>query len=139
MKKLIFIITALVFAGLCLSCTKDNSINSGGGSGSGSGNSGSSSATVSLSGTTWTTGEMIGFGTLTLTFTATDCTLKRTNGSATESCTYPYTLSGNTVNTKVKLSVWSGGEEQDATGTISGTSMDFKLSKNGSNYSFSKK
>lgn len=90
MKKLIFIITALVFAGLCLSCTKDNSINNGGGSGSGSGNSGSSSSTVSLSGTTWTTGEM-------------------------------------------------SGEEQDATGTISGSSMNFKLSKNGSNYTFSKK
>ena len=139
MKKLIIIITALVFAGLCLSCTKDNSTNNGGGSGSGSGNSSSSSATISLAGTTWKTADMAGFGTLTLTFTAKDCTLKRTNGSAVESCTYPYTLSGNTVNTKVKLSVWSGGEEQDATGTISGSSMDFKLSKNGSNYSFSKK
>lgn len=37
MKKLLYIITtALVFAGLCLSCTKDNSTNNGGGSGSGS-------------------------------------------------------------------------------------------------------
>ena len=32
-----------------------------------------------------------------------------------------------------------GGEEQDATGTVSGDGMNFKLSKNGSNYLFSKK
>ena len=33
----------------------------------------------------------------------------------------------------------SGGEEQEATGTVSGDGMNFKLSKNGSNYLFSKK
>ena len=33
----------------------------------------------------------------------------------------------------------SGGEEQEATGTVSGNGMNFKLSKNGSNYLFSKK
>jgi hypothetical protein len=43
------------------------------------------------------------------------------------------------MNTKVKMSVWSGGEEQEATGTVSGNSMNFKLSKNGSNYALSKK
>lgn len=48
-------------------------------------------------------------------------------------------LSGNTVKTKVKMSVWSRGEEQEATGTINGNDMNFKLAKNGSNYVFSKK
>ena len=141
MKNLISILAAaMVIVGLSISCVKDNSSNQGGsssdsGSGSGSG-SGSSS---SIAGTTWATADQVGFGTLTLTFTASDCTLKRTNGSSSESCTYPYTFSGNTVKTKVKLSVWSGGAEEEATGTVSGNNMSFKLSKNGSNYAFSKK
>ncbi len=136
MKKLISILAAaLVIVSLGVSCTKDNPTNtSGGGQSSGGG-----SATSSIAGTTWSTAEQAGFGTLTLTFTANDCTLKRTNGSNSESCTYPYTFSGNTVKTKVKLSVWNGGEEQEATGTVSGNGMNFKLSKNGSNYLFSKK
>ena len=140
MKKLISILSvALVIAGLSISCSKDDSSSNGGGSSSGSSSSSSSSTTSSLAGTTWATADLLGFGTLTLSFSANDCTAKITNGSKVESCTYPYTFSGNTMNTKVKMSVWSGGEEQDATGTVSGNSMNFKLSKNGSNYALSKK
>ena len=132
MKKLIVIFaTAMIVAGLSVSCSKDNSTKKD--------DSSPSESSTSIAGTTWTTAEQVGFGTLTLTFTSTDCTLKRINGGMAESCSYPYTFSGNTVKTKVKLSVWSGGEEQDATGTVNGDSRDFKLSKNGSNYLFSKK
>jgi len=130
MKKFVSILAAvMVIAALSISCSKDNS----------SKKDDSQSGTSSLSGTTWTTGEQMGFGTLTLSFTAKDCTLKLTNGGKSESCTYPYTYSDGTVKTKVKLSVWSGGEEQDATGTVNGNGMNFKLAKNGSNYYFSKK
>ena len=136
MKKIIYLlIAALVVVGLSVACDKDNSSQQGGGGSS----SGSGSGSSSIAGTTWSTADMIGIGKLTLTFTTSDCTLKLTNGSKTESCTYPYTFSGNTVKTKVKLSVWSNGDEQEATGTVSGDNMDFKLSKNGSNYAFSKK
>ena len=138
MKKFISILAAaLVVIGLGVSCDKDNSSRQGeGGSSSGSG---SGSESSSIAGTTWSTAEQVGLGTLTLTFTTTNCTLKRTNGGSSESCTYPYTFANNTVKTKVKLSVWSGGEEQEATGTVSGSDMNFKLSKNGSNFAFSKK
>ena len=130
-KNLISILAALIILSLGVSCTKDNPSNKDGGN--------PSEPSTSLAGTTWSTAEQVGFGTLTLSFTSGDCTLKRTNGGNTEVCTYPYTLSGNTVKTKVRLSVWSGGEEQEATGTVSGSNLNLKLSKNGSNYIFSKK
>ena len=134
MKKIISLLAAaLVVVGLSVACDKDNSSQQGG-DGSSSGSSSSS-----LAGTTWSTADMIGIGKLTLTFTSSDCTLKLTNGSKTESCTYPYSYNGNILKTKVKLSVWSAGREQAATGTVSGNNMDFKLADNGSNYAFSKK
>lgn len=134
MKKLFSVLAALIIVSLGVSCTKDNTSSK-----DSSGGGGSSDPSTSIAGTTWSTAEQMGFGTLTLSFTSSSCTLKRTNGGNTESCSYPYTFSDNTVKTKVKLSVWSGGEEQEATGTVSGTTMNFKLSKNGSNYIFSKK
>jgi hypothetical protein len=137
MKKLFSIISvALVVVALSVSCTKDNTINNNGNGGS---KPSDTPASTSVAGTTWSTAEQLGLGTLTLSFTAKDCTLKLTNGKDVESCTYPYTLSGNTLKTKVKMSVWSRGEEQEATGTINGNDMNFKLAKNGSNYVFSKK
>ncbi len=131
MKNLFYVLAVLIILGLGISCTKDNSTRKDGGN--------PSEPSTSIAGTTWSTADQVGFGTLTLSFSSGDCTLKRTNGGNTESCTYPYTFSGNTVKTKVKLSVWSGGEEQESTGTVSGSSLNFKLSKNGSNYLFSKK
>ena len=138
MKKIIFMLAAaLVVVGLSVACDKDNSSRQGDGGSSSESESGSSSSAIA--GTTWSTADLMGIGKLTLTFTASDCTLKLTNGSKTESCTYPYSYSGQTLKSKVKLSIWSGGNEQEATGTVSGKNMNFKLSDNGSNYLFSKK
>ena len=110
------------------SCSKDNSGNKEG--------SGKQDDTVtSLKGTTWATGEQLGVGTLTLSFTEKDATLKRTSDGKTTSCTYPYTFSNGTMKTKGKL---LNDQEQDLTGTVSGSTMNVSFSKSG-NFIFSKK
>jgi hypothetical protein len=77
----------------------------------------------------------MGIGTLTLSFTDKDATLKRVADGKTTTCTYPYTYSNGTMNTKGKL---LNDEEQDITGTVSGANMNVSFSKSG-NYAFSKK
>ena len=77
----------------------------------------------------------MGIGTLTLSFTDKDATLKRVADGKTTTCTYPYTLSNGKMTTKGKL---LNDQEQDITGTVSGTTMNVTFSKSG-NYVFSKK
>lgn len=129
MEKLISIIAAaLVLVSVCVSCSKIDPTNSSGGNSS-----------ASLAGTKWATSEQVGLGKFTLSFSASNCTLSLTNGDKSEICSYPYTFSNNQLKTKIKLSIWSAGQEQDATGTVNGNDMNFKLSGNGSNLIFSRK
>ncbi|MBR6212059.1 MAG: hypothetical protein IKQ64_03320 [Bacteroidales bacterium] len=92
-------------------------------------------AVTSLKGTTWATGEQLGIGTLTLSFTDKEATLKRVSEGKTTSYTYPYTFSKGTMKTKGKL---LNDKEQDITGTVSGKTMNVTFSSSG-NYIFSKK
>ena len=92
-------------------------------------------AVTSLKGTTWATGEQLGIGTLTLSFTDKEATLKRVSEGKTTSCTYPYTFSNGTMKTKGKL---LNDIEQDLVGTVTGTSMNVEFSKSG-NFIFFKK
>ena len=111
-----------------VSCSKDNSGNKeSGGKQDGE--------ITSLTGTTWSTAELMGIGTLTLSFTKKDATLKRVSDGNTTTCTYPYTYSGGTMKTKGKL---LNDQEQDITGTVSGSSMNVSFSSSG-NYVFGKK
>ena len=77
----------------------------------------------------------MGIGTLTLSFTDKNATLKRVSDGNTTTCTYPYTYSGGTMKTKGKL---LNDQEQDITGTVSGSSMNVSFSASG-NYVFGKK
>ena len=126
--KLFGLLAACCLALATVSCSKENSGNIEDG--------GKQDGTVtSLKGTTWTTGEQLGVGTLTLSFTEKDATLKRISDGNTTSCTYPYTFSNGTMKTKGKL---LNDQEQDLTGTVSGSTMNVSFSKSG-NYIFSKK
>ena len=126
--RLFGLLAACCLALATVSCSKDNSGNKEG--------SGKQDDTVtSLKGTTWATGEQLGVGTLTLSFTEKDATLKRTSDGKTTSCTYPYTFSNGTMKTKGKL---LNDQEQDLTGTVSGSTMNVSFSKSG-NFIFSKK
>ena len=126
--RLFGLLAACCLALAFVSCSKDNSGNKEGG--------GKQDDTVtSLKGTTWATGEQLGVGTLTLSFTEKDATLKRTSDGKTTSCTYPYTFSNGTMKTKGKL---LNDQEQDLTGTVSGSTMNVSFSKSG-NFIFSKK
>jgi major membrane immunogen (membrane-anchored lipoprotein) len=128
--KLFCLLAACCLALASVSCTKENS----------SGNTDTpgkqeDTVTSSLNGTTWSTGEQLGLGTLTFSFTKKDATLKRVSDGKTTSCTYPYTYKNGTMKTKGKL---LNDQEQDVTGTVSGTTMNVAFSKSG-NYVFSKK
>ena len=128
--KLFSLLAACCLAIATVSCTKDNSgSNNSGGSGNQEG------TLASLKGTTWSTADLVGIGTLTLSFTDKDATLKRVSDGNTTTCTYPYTYSGGTMKTKGKL---LNDREQDITGTVSGSSMNVSFSVSG-NYVFGKK
>ena len=131
--KLFSLLAACCLAIATVSCTKDNSgSNNSGGDGGGGNQEGT---LASLKGTTWSTADLVGIGTLTLSFTDKDATLKRVSDGNTTTCTYPYTYSGGTMKTKGKLVT---DEEQDVTGTVSGADMTVVFSKGG-NFAFSKK
>ncbi|MBO5582294.1 MAG: hypothetical protein J5948_07290 [Bacteroidales bacterium] len=126
--KLFSLLAACCLAIATVSCTKDNS--------GGDGGSGNQEGTLaSLKGTTWSTADLVGIGTLTLSFTDKDATLKRVSDGNTTTCTYPYTYSGGTMKTKGKL---LNDQEQDITGIVSGSSMNVSFSVSG-NYVFGKK
>ena len=129
--KLFGLLAACCLALATVSCTKDNSGNNSGGNGGGN----QEGTMASLKGTTWSTADLVGIGALTLSFTDTDATLKRVSNGVTTSCTYPYTYSNGTMKTKGKL---LNEQEQDITGTVSGSNMNVTFSKSG-NYVFSKK
>lgn len=131
MKNLILfgLLAACCLALTAISCSKDNSGSQGDGGGKQDG------TVTSLKGTTWSTADLMGIGTLTLSFTDKDATLKRVADGKTTTCTYPYTYSNGTMKTKGKL---VSDEEQDITGTVSGANMNVSFSKSG-NYAFSKK
>ena len=114
--KLFCLLAACCLALASVSCTKENSSGS-------TDTPGKQEGTVlsSLNGTTWSTGKQMGLGTLTLSFTKTDATLKR--------------VSDGKMTTKGKL---LNDQEQDITGTVSGNTMNVTFSKSG-NYVFSKK
>lgn len=126
--KLFCLLATCCLALAAVSCSKDNSGNKDNGGKQ-------DDAVTSLKGTTWTTGEQMGIGTLTLSFTDKDATLKRTSDGNTTSCTYPYTFSNGTMKTKGKL---LNDKEQNLTGTVSGTTMNVSFSSSG-NFIFSKK
>ena len=127
--KLFGLLAACCLALTAMSCSKDNSGSQGAGGGKQDG------TVTSLKGTTWSTADLMGIGTLTLSFTDKDATLKRVADGKTTTCTYPYTYSNGTMKTKGKL---VSDEEQDITGTVSGANMNVSFSKSG-NYAFSKK
>lgn len=127
--KLFGLLAACCLALATMSCSKDNSGSQGDGGGKQDG------TVTSLKGTTWSTADLMGIGTLTLSFTDKDATLKRVADGKTTTCTYPYTYSNGTMKTKGKL---VSDEEQDITGTVSGANMNVSFSKSG-NYAFSKK
>ena len=128
--KLFSFLAVLGLALATVSCSKENA------SGSSDSTPGKQEGTVtSLKGTTWSTGEQLGLGTLTFSFTITDATLKRVSDGKTTTCTYPYTFSNEKMTTKGKL---LNDQEQDITGTVSGNTMNVTFSKSG-NYVFSKK
>ena len=130
MKKFVLMLAAaMVVMGLGVSCDKDKIQKDDTKPSSGE------TGVTSLSGTTWSTASLAGIGTLTLTFTSTDCTLTRDNEGSRVSCTYPYTFNNGTMKTKGKL---ANDVEQDLTGTVSGSNMNVVFSKSG-NYIFSKK
>ena len=127
--KLFGLLAACCLALATVSCSKDNSGNNEQGGGK------QGETVASLKGTTWSTADLLGVGTLTLSFTENDATLKRVSGGNTTTCTYPYTYSNGTMKTKGKL---LNDEVQDLTGTVSGSNMNVVFSKSG-NYVFSKK
>lgn len=127
--KLFGLLAACGLALATFSCSKDNSGSQGDGGGKQDG------TVTSLKGTTWSTAELVGIGTLTLSFTDKDATLKRVADGKTTTCTYPYTYSNGTMKTKGKL---LNDKEQDITGTVSGSNMNVTFSSSG-NYAFSKK
>ena len=127
--KLFGLLAACCLALATVSCSKDNSGNNEQGGGK------QGETVASLKGTTWSTADLLGVGTLTLSFTENDATLKRVSGGNTTTCTYPYTYSNGTMKTKGKL---LNDEVQDITGTVSGSNMNVVFSKSG-NYAFSKK
>ena len=130
--KLFGLLAVCCLALTAISCSKDNSgKNEQGGGGSGK----PGEAVASLKGTTWSTADLMGVGTLTLSFTDKDATLKRVSGGNTTTCTNPYTYSNGTMKTKGTL---LNDEVQDITGTVSGSNMNVVFSKSG-NYAFSKK
>ena len=126
--KLFGLLAACCLALATVSCSKDNSGNNEQGGGK-------QGEVASLKGTTWSTADLMGVGTLTLSFTDKDATLKRVSDGNTTTCTYPYTYSGGTMKTKGKL---LNDQEQDITGTVSGSSMNVSFSSSG-NYVFGKK
>ena len=129
--KLFGFLAVVCLALATVSCSKENNA-----SGSSDPTPGKQDGTVtSLKGTTWATGEQMGIGTLTLSFTDKDATLKRVADGKTTTCTYPYTFSNGKMTTKGKL---LNDQEQDITGTVSGNTMNVTFSKSG-NYVFSKK
>ena len=130
--KLFGLLAACCLALATVSCSKEEYGNN---ESSGGGGKQDGAAVTSLKGTTWATGEQVGIGTLTLSFTEKDATLKRVSDGKTTSCTYPYTYKNGTMKTKGKL---LNDQEQDVTGTVSGTTMNVTFSKSG-NYVFSKK
>ncbi len=107
------------------SCSKDNSGNGGKKDGE----------ATSLKGTTWSTADLMGIGTLTFSFTEKDATLTRVSEGNTTTCTYPYTFADGKMKTKGKL---LNDKEQDITGTVSGSTMSVTFSISG-NYVFGKK
>ena len=127
--KLFGLLAACCLALATFSCSKDNSGSKDEGGGKQDG------TVTSLKGTTWSTAELVGIGTLTLSFTDKDATLKRVADGKTTTCTYPYTYSNGTMKTKGKL---LNDKEQDITGTVSGSNMNITFSSSG-NYAFSKK
>ena len=127
--KLFGLLAACYLDLAAISCSKDNSGNNEQGGGK------QGETVTSLKGTTWSTADLMGVGTLTLSFTDKEATLKRVSGGNTTTCTYPYTYSNGTMKTKGKL---LNDEEQDITGTVSGSNMNVVFSKSG-NYAFSKK
>ena len=127
-NKIIGLLAACCLVLSTVACTKDNPEKKGDGGKQ-------DEAVTSLKGTTWATGEQLGVGTLTLSFTEKDATLKRVADGKTTSCTYPYTFSKGTMKTKGKL---LNGKEQDLTGTVTGTTMNVTFSTSG-NYIFSRK
>ena len=127
--KLFGLLAVCCLALATVSCSKDNSGNNEQGGGK------QGETVASLKGTTWSTADLLGVGTLTLSFTENDATLKRVSGGNTTTCTYPYTYSNGTMKTKGKL---LNDEVQDITGTVSGSNMNVVFSKSG-NYAFSKK
>ena len=125
--RLFGLLAACCLTLVTVSCSKDNS---------GKKDDGGQDGTVtSLKGPTWATADLVGIGTLTLSFTDKDATLKRVSEGNTTTCTYPYTYSNGTMKTKGKL---LNDQEQDITGTVSGSNMNVSFSKSG-NYAFSKK
>jgi hypothetical protein len=126
--KLFGLLAAVCLVLSTVSCTKEGPGNKEQG-----GNQGQTE--TSLKGTTWATADLMGIGTLTFTFTDKDATLKRVAEGKTTTCTYPYTFSNGTMKTKAKL---VSDQEQDVTGTVSGTTMNVTFSKGG-NYIFGKK
>ena len=126
--KLFGLLAAVCLVLSTVSCTKEGPGNKEQG-----GNQGQTE--TSLKGTTWATADLMGIGTLTFTFTDIDATLKRVAEGKTTTCTYPYTFSDGTMKTKAKL---VSDQEQDVTGTVSGTTMNVTFSKSG-NYVFGKK
>ena len=126
--KLFGLLAAVCLVLSTVSCTKEGPGNKEQG-----GNQGQTE--TSLKGTTWATADLMGIGTLTFTFTDKDATLKRVAEGKTTTCTYPYTFSNGTMTTKAKL---VSDQEQDVTGTVSGTTMNVTFSKSG-NYVFGKK
>ena len=126
--KLFGLLAACCLALAAVSCSKDNSGNNE--------QCGKPGETVaSRKGTTWSTADLMGVGTLTLSFTDKEATLTRVSGRITSTCTYPYTYSNGTMKTQGKL---LNDELQDITGTVSGSNMNVVFSKSG-NYAFSKK
>ncbi len=128
--KLFCLLAACCLALASVSCTKENSSGSTDTPGKQEG-----IVLSSLNGITWSTGEQMGLGTLTFSFTKTDATLKRVSDGKTTTCTYLYTFSNGKMTTKGKL---LNDQEQDITGTVSGNTMNVTFSKSG-NYVFSKK
>lgn len=125
------LLAAICLALATVSCTKEEY----GSNDNNSGKQDSGTVTPSLKGTTWSTADLMGIGTLTFSFTDKDATLKRVSGGTTTTCTYPYTFNNGQLKTKGKL---LNDQEQDVTGTVSGNNMNVTFSKSG-NYVFSKK
>ena len=79
--KLLGLLAACCLVVAAPSCTKDDS---------GKKEEGKQEEKITtLKGTTWTTSDLLGIGTLTLSFTEKDATLKRTSEGSSTNTTYP--------------------------------------------------